>query len=124
MPEKLKESESKLEISLKANCQFVALEYTWAYEGELPARLRYEVGRGSNRVDRFVARSHTFMVSDGTAAEDGSVSVKGYYKVKDHPDWGWRTDIMPNGDSLRIVMYNVSPDSDEETAVKTDFRRI
>jgi hypothetical protein len=64
------------------------------------------------------------MVSDGKVADDGSISVKGYYKVKDHPDWGWRTDIIPKGDLLRIVMYNVSPEGEEELAVETDFSRV
>jgi hypothetical protein len=64
------------------------------------------------------------MLSDGTVADDSSVSVKGYYKVEGHPDWGWRTDIILAGKSLRIVMYNVSPEGDEELAVETDFARI
>ncbi len=129
MAEKVKESASKMEVSLKANQQFVAFEYTWAFDGEPQEGL---ILLGCDTKSDAVQTvwtdswhsSHTFMVSDGTVAEDGTLSVKGYYKVKDHPDWGWRTDIIPNGDSLRIVMYNVSPDGDEELAVETDFTRI
>ncbi len=129
MPEPLKESESKLQISLKANRQFVAFEYTWAYEGE-PQEGLILLGcdTKSNAVQTVWTdswhSSHTFMLSDGTVEDDGSISVKGHYKVKDHPDWGWRTDIIPGDDSLRIVMYNVSPDGEEEIAVETDFTRI
>ena len=63
------------------------------------------------------------MLSDGTANDDGSVSVKGFYKVPDHPDWGWKTVIVPGDASLKIVMYNVSPEGIEELAVETDFWR-
>lgn len=63
------------------------------------------------------------MLSDGTVNDDGTVNVRGHYKVPDHPDWGWRTEIVPGGNSLKIVMYNVSPEGNEELAVETDFSR-
>lgn len=129
MPEPLKESESKLEVSLKANRQFVSFEYTWAYEGEPQEGL---IVLGCDPKSDAIQTvwtdswhsSHTFMLSDGAVADDGSITVKGHYKVKDHPDWGWRTDIIPGDASLRVVMYNVSPEGDEEIAVETDFTRI
>lgn len=128
-PESLKQSGSELTVSLKANGQFVAFDYTWEYEGEQQEGIIL-LG-GDRRSDAVQAvwtdswhSSHTFMVSDGKAAEDGSVSVKGYYKVQGHPDWGWRTDIQPKGEQLRIVMYNVSPEGEEELAVETDFTRV
>ncbi|MEO7672735.1 MAG: DUF1579 family protein [Pyrinomonadaceae bacterium] len=129
MPDPLKESESGLEISLKANGQFVAFEYTWTYDGAPQEGL---ILLGCDTQSDAVQTvwtdswhsSHTFMLSDGTVDENGSVSVKGHYKVKDNPDWGWGTDVIPAGDSIRIVMYNVSPDGEEEIAVETDFTRI
>lgn len=128
MPEPLKESDSNLEVSLKANAQFIAFEYTWAYEGE-PQEGIILLGcdTKSDAVQTVWTdswhSSHIFMLSDGKVAEDGSISVKGYYKVEGHPDWGWRTDIIPSGQSLRIVMYNVSPEGSEELAVETHFAR-
>lgn len=129
LPDPLRQSESKMIVSLKANGQFVAFDYTWEYEGN-PQEGIILLGRDSrsNAVQTVWTdswhSSHTFMLSDGTVSDDGAISVKGYYKVKDHPDWGWRTDIIPIGDLLRIVMYNVSPEGDEELAVETDFSRI
>ena len=123
------QSESQLNVSLKANKQFVAFEYTWEYEGK-PQEGLLLVG-GDKRSDAVQTvwtdswhSSHTFMVSDGKVNGDGSISVKGFYKVDGHPDWGWRTDIVPAGENLRIVMYNVSPDGDEELAVETEYRRV
>jgi hypothetical protein len=129
LPDPLRQSESDLTVSLKANGQFVSFEYTWAHEGEPQEGL---ILLGCDKKSDAVQTvwtdswhsSHTFVLSDGKSSEDGSISVKGYYKVEGHPDWGWRTDIIPNGEELRIVMYNVSPEGDEELAVETDFHRV
>lgn len=129
MPEPLKESDSTLTVSLKANGQFIAFDYTWAYEGE-PQEGIILLGcdTKSNAVQTVWTDSwhsrHTFILSDGKVADDGTVSVKGYYKVPDHPDWGWRTVIIPQNDLIKIAMYNVSPEGVEEPAVETDFSRV
>ena len=125
----LTQSDSTLNVSFKANKQFLAFEYTWAYEGEPQEGLILLGGdTRSNAVQTVWTdswhSSHTVMLSDGRRNEDGSVSVKGYYKVEGHPDWGWRTDIIPAGEKLRIVMYNVSPEGNEELAVETDYARL
>ncbi len=129
LPDPLRQSSSDLIVSLKANKQFVAFDYTWAHEGAgQEGMILVGCDKNSDAVQTVFTdswhSSHTFMLSDGKVSEDGSISVKGYYKVKDHPDWGWRTDIIPAGETLRIVMYNVSPDGDEELAVETDFSRV
>jgi hypothetical protein len=128
LPDPLRQSQSTLNVSLKANGQFVAFEYTWAYEGK-PQEGIILLGCDTKSdavqtvwTDSFHS-SHTFMLSDGKVAENGEISVKGYYKVEGHPDWGWRTDIIPGDEKLRIVMYNVSPEGEEELAVETDFIR-
>jgi hypothetical protein len=127
LPEPLKESDSLMTVSLKANGQFVQFDYTWSYEGE-PQEGLLVLGCDdkSNAVQTVWTDSwhsrHAFMVSDGTA-NDGIVSVKGFYKVAGHPDWGWRTDIIPADDSFKVIMYNVSPDGVEELAIETEYQR-
>lgn len=128
LPDPLRESESKLNVALKSNGQFIAFEYMWEYESE-PQEGLILLGcdTKSNAVQTVWTdswhSSHTLMLSDGMAADDGSISVKGYYKVKNNPDWGWRTDIIPSSNLLRIAMYNVSPEGVEELAAETDFTR-
>jgi hypothetical protein len=124
----VRQSQSTLNVSLKANAQFVAFEYTWAYEG-VPQEGIILLGCDTKSAavqtvwtDSWHS-SHTFMLSDGKTTENGAISVKGYYRVEGHPDWGWRTDIIPGNDTIRIVMYNVSPEGDEDLAVETDFVR-
>ena len=129
LPDPLKPSDGTMNVSMKAKGQFVQFDYTWAYEDE-PQEGLIVLGCDTKSdavqvvwTDSWHSR-HTFMVSDGKVDENGAVSVKGYYKVPDHPDWGWRTDIIPAGDSIKIVMYNVSPEGEEELAVDTEYIRI
>lgn len=124
----VKQSDSALTVSYKARRQFVAFDYTWVYEGEpQEGLLLLGADERSDAVQTVWTDSwhskNTLMLSDGKVLEDGSISVKGYYKVEGHPDWGWRTIISREGDILRLTMYNVSPDGDEELAVETAYQR-
>jgi hypothetical protein len=63
------------------------------------------------------------MLCNGKVASDGSISVFGKYAVEDHPDWGWRSEIVPGEDQFKYVMYNVTPEGAEDIAVETTFVR-
>ncbi len=87
LPDPLRQSSSDLIVSLKANKQFVAFDYTWAYEGEgQEGMILVGCDKNSDAVQTVFTdswhSSHTFMLSDGKVSEDGSISVKGYYKVE------------------------------------------
>jgi len=127
LPDPIKESASKATVSKKVAGQFVEIAYTWEYDGT-PHEGTIVIGCDA-KSDAVQAvwtdswhMSHKFMLCDGTAA-DGTINLKGFYAVPDHPDWGWRTEIVPAADSFRYVMYNVSPDGAEELAVDTEFVR-
>ena len=67
--------------------------------------------------------SDKFMSCDGKYAGD-SILMKGFYEVPNHPDWGWRTDIIfSDEDSFKIEMYNVSPEGEEDLAVEAVYNR-
>lgn len=128
MPDPIKESESDMSVSLKANGQFIQFDYTWVYEGEKQEGLLIlGCDTKSDAVQTVWTDSwhsrHTFMLSDGKVSEDRTVSVKGFYKVPDHPDWGWRIDIIPGDHAFKLVMYNVSPEGVEDLAVDTLYER-
>lgn len=128
LPEKTHDSASECSIELRVNDQFLAIEYDWEYEGKRQEGVMI-VGcdEKSDAVQAVWTdswhMSHKFMVCDGSADESGRINMKGFYSVPDHPDWGWRTEVTPNTDSLQIVMYNVSPEGDEDIAVESDYSR-
>lgn len=128
MPEKLKESESNLTVRSKMNGQFVSFEYTWTFEGNAQeGMLILGCDPRSDEVQAVWTDSwhskDVLMLCNGSVDSDGRISVFGNYAVPDHPDWGWRTEITPVENSFRYVMYNVSPEGEEELAVETEFTR-
>ena len=129
MPEKLKESPSSATVRYKMNGQFLSIEYTWEFDGE-PQEGLLIVGCDpkSDAVQAVWTDSwhskNILMLCNGKASEDGGgISVTGSYSVPDHPDWGWRTEIIPGENGFRYVMYNVTPEGAEEVAVETEFTR-
>ena len=53
------------------------------------------------------------------------IDLRGSYRVPSSPDWGWRTVIEPGeSDTLRLIMYNVTPDGREELAVEATFAKV
>ncbi len=61
------------------------------------------------------------MSCHGTAGDDGSIDVKGSYAVPPGPDWWIALD--PDDGSLRLRMYNITPDGEEAIAVDADYAR-
>ena len=128
MDEKLKESESSATVRSKMNGQFLSIEYTWTYDGERQEGLLI-IGcdRKSDAVQAVWTDSwhskDVLMLCNGTRKSDGTISVTGSYSVPDHPDWGWRTEVVPREESFRYAMYNISPEGEEDIAVETDFSR-
>ncbi len=125
----IRQSESELTVSLKGRGQFVSFEYTWSYEGEPQEGMILfgsdpkSTAAQSVWTDSWHSRD-TLMVSNGNMNDDGSAEVKGYYKVEGYPEWGWRTLIVPENETLKVIMYNVSPEGDEELAVEAEYQRV
>ena len=122
------DSPSSLVVTPVVGGTFVRLDYTWAYHGQ-PQEGSLLVGRDANTGEVTAHWIDTWHMSDkvmacrGEAA-DGALSVRGSYAAPPGPDCGWRTSITPDdGGKLRIVMYNVTPDGQEEPAVDAMYVR-
>jgi hypothetical protein len=128
LPEKTHDSVSACSVELRVNGQFLAMEYSWEYESK-PQEGVMIIGcdEKSDAVQALWTdswhMSHKFMICNGTIDEKGQVKMKGFYSVPDHPDWGWRTEIIPETNLLQILMYNVSPEGDEDIAVESSYSR-
>lgn len=122
-------SETNALIDFTAKGRFLKIEYDWNHE-EKPQEGLILLGKDKDSekiiafwIDSFHL-SDKYMVSDGNFDENGNPSLKGFYSVKGHPDWGWRTVFDFNdADSFKITMYNVSPEGIEELAVEAVYHK-
>lgn len=126
MPQPLQVSKAKATIRSKMNGQFLSIEYTWSFEDRpQEGMLLLGCDAKSDEVQAVWTDSwhskNVLMLCTGRRDVDGKVSILGHYAVPEHPDWGWRTEIIRKERSFRCVMYNVSPEGKEEIAVETDF---
>jgi Protein of unknown function (DUF1579) len=122
------ESDSNAVIEFAAKRKFINIRYDWIYkdekqEGEI--LLGYEKDLNQIKavwIDSF-HMSDKFMICDGNIDND-VISIKGFYTVPEHPDWGWRTVIdFQDVNSFKFVMYNVTPEGLEELAVESIYAR-
>lgn len=124
--EPILESDATAEVRARSGGQFLEVSYTWTYKGE-PKEGVIMVGKDpkSGKVNAFWTDSwhmaNQLMNCEGSETESGGVNVKGHYKVEGHPEWGWRTEIEPGLSSFRYLMYNVSPEGEEDLAVEMDL---
>ena len=120
------DSEATAVVRRRSGGQFLEISYTWAYKGEAKEGvilLGVEPKGGTVNASWTDSwhMAHQLMDCEGRETEAGGVDVKGVYKVDGHPDWGWRSEIVPGERSFRYLMYNVSPEGDEQIAVEMDL---
>lgn len=122
-------SESNAAVAFSAQGKFLKIEYDWIYEEKTQDGL---ILLGTDKTTESIKAfwidswhmSDKLMISEGKQDANGAISLKGFYQVPEHPDWGWRTVIeseTPN--SFKITMYNVSPEGAEDLAVEVIFER-
>lgn len=127
-PEKpIHDSDGTASVRERVGGQFIEIAYTWEHDGK-PCEGVLILG-GDNKTDAVSAfwtdswhLAHQTMLCEGSQV-DGNVSVKGAYEVEGHPDWGWRTELIPGPERLQYNMYNVSPEGEEQIAVEMDLTR-
>ncbi|MHA2337307.1 MAG: DUF1579 family protein, partial [Candidatus Hodarchaeales archaeon] len=109
--------------------KFVRLDYTWKFGEELHEGT-FIVGFESKRKLYSAVWLDTwhmgdkYMTCQGLVDENGSFVLRGYYEVAEGPDWGWKTVIeIGKHDSLRITMFNVTSEGNEQLAVKSVYKR-
>lgn len=127
-PTPLHESAGTAAVRERVGGQFLEIAYTWEYDGKQQEGVM--ILGGNNKTDAVNAfwtdswhMAHNLMQCEGTESADGAVAVKGSYKVEGHPDWGWRSEIIPTDGGFAYKMFNVSPDGDEAIAVEMDMNR-
>ena len=126
---KPEDSPATAELAPLLNGRFVRLDYTWSYqgapqEGSLLIGCRASRGKATAHWIDSWHMADGVMACEGAVDPDGGIDVRGSYAAPPGPDWGWRILLRPAGDAtLRLVMYNVTPDGQEALAVETTFAR-
>jgi hypothetical protein len=108
--------------------RFVRIDYTWSYggrpqEGSLLIGFQRTAGVATACWIDCFHNGEKVMVCTGSASGDGTLTVRGSYAAPPGPDWGWRIDVMPGGETLRMVHHNVWPEGKEELAVESRYTR-
>jgi hypothetical protein len=107
----------------------VRLDYTWSYRGKpQQGSILFGVdGVSESLTARWTDTWHTPSGPMECSGPPGtSLSVRGKYAAPPGPDWGWRIDVQPGGQTLRVVMHNVWPEEQggkEELAVEAAYTR-
>ncbi len=109
--------------------RFVRLEYTWAHHGTAQAGellIGYEAEKGvftCHWVDTW-HMGDKVMACRSTSDDRDIISVLGSFSTPDGPDWGWRTDVIPEvAESLSLAMFSISPEEEEFPAVEAHYTR-
>lgn len=124
--EPVRETSSEATVSLVAQGKFCTLAYSWSFDGTAQdGMLLIGQEQHSARVI-FIDSWHmgdAMMICQGQVDGQGTLDVRGSYAVEGSADWGWRIVVAPDGHSVRILMYNVTPDGEEVLGVEATYTR-
>ena len=124
-----RESQTTAVVAPIAGGRFARIDYTW---GDRDKPQDGSILFGRDREGGVVTAlwvdswhmSDKVMACEGAAGSGETLDVRGSYAAPPGPDWGWRTVIETlDEDSLRLVMYNLTPDGQEMLAVDALYRR-
>ena len=108
--------------------RFVRVDYTWGYQGQ-PQEGSLLVGFDSEArevtgywIDTW-HMGRKAMTCLGPVPVDRIISLKGSYAAPPSPDWGWRIEILPVGEGLRIRHTNIDPEGKEDLAAEGVYSR-
>lgn len=121
-------SPSSLSVSGAARDHVVRIDYDWVYEGK-PQEGTLLIGFDRSNRKVVAAFADSWHMSEGLMAcegsvdtQSGSLSVKGSYgDGQGGPDWGWRVMVESGEGRLAVVMYNITPQGEEQLAVRAEY---
>jgi hypothetical protein len=122
------ESPSTATVTPVCGSRFIRLDYTWAYR-QTPQEGSLLIGYVTSCAEATAHWIDTWHMGDkgmacrGSVEPSGRISVRGSYSAPPGPDWGWRIVITPGAQTLGIVMYNITPEGQEQLAVETEYAR-
>jgi hypothetical protein len=125
---KPEESPSTVTVTPVLGGRFVRVDYTWGYqgkpqEGSLLVGFDPKSGEASGHWIDSWHMGRKGMACLGSSPTDRTIAVRGSYAAPPGPDWGWRIEITPEAEALRIRHTNIFPDGKEELAAEGVYSR-
>ena len=120
-------SHTTASIDLEARGQIVSIHYQWIFEKK-PQEGLLLLGQSDKPngvhavwVDSWHMQDR-IMNCEGFELPDCGISVNGKYAAPSGQEWGWRIVVVPEDHNLLdLIMYNVTPEGEEELAVEAHF---
>ncbi len=124
---KPEESPSTVTVTPVLGGRFIRVDYTCGHqgkpqEGSLLVGFDPKSGEVSGHWIDTWHMGRKVLACVGTAG-DGMLSVRGSYPAPPGPDWGWRIEIAPGADDLRITHTNIDAEGTEDLAVEGVYSR-
>jgi hypothetical protein len=98
--------------ALRTSENVLQLAYTWSYQSK-PQQGTIEVKNiGEQMIASLIDSWHTGgqpMLFKGKPDPE-KISLHGTYSAPPGPDWGWRIDLVPAGEELKMFMWNIFPE--------------
>lgn len=118
--------DSTLELGETAEGKFALITYTWTHERKPQAGTMIIGQNASGRLEAaWVDSWHQnsgILYSIGEAGDRATVT--GHYDGGDGTMWGWRIELWATSqDKLHLEMTNITPDGEEEWAVRAEYSR-
>ncbi len=121
-------SPSRLSVGPAAAGKFLVFSYTWSHDN-VPQEGLLLLGNDEKQnvataawVDSWHMSSKV-MACAGTVSDEGVIDLRGSYEAPPGPDWGWRIVVSSSESGLEMAMYNVTPEGEEELAVRARYTR-
>ena len=122
-------SRIRMTIAAVARDSFLMLAYTWKFEAD-PHEGVLLLGYDDDNQVATAAwgdswhMSKRLLTCEGRIGAEGLFDVRGHYAVPPGPDWGWRIALHREPtQALELEMFNVSPEGDEDIAVRVALDR-
>jgi hypothetical protein len=122
-------SDSTVLVREVARGRFLEVLYTWSHEGR-PHEGILLVGYDPDKQVATGAwgdswhQSSAVMALTGTLESERGINLRGSYSVPEGPDWGWRICFQPvSQEEALLLMFNITPTGEEESAVRLELRR-
>ena len=117
------ESPSTLVVTPVVGGRFVRLDSTWIHrgtpqEGSLLVGFDPSSGEVSGHWVDTWHMGRQVLACLGSPPGDGSIALRGSFPAPPGPDWGWRIDLAPEGDGLRITHTCIPPGEEGSLAVE------